>query len=270
MALAPHLTEVVYFLGLGQRLVGRDASSDFPPAATQVAVVGDAFRFDVEALLVLKPDLVLAWGSGISAGQLALLEKADVPVFVSEPGSLAAVHANFQKIARLVQADATAFAKIDQWQRSLSDMFKRAHTNTVPAVRVFYQVWDQPLMTLNGKHVLSELISKCGGINIFANQPVLAPQVGEEAVLALNPQLLLNSGIYSRASNPLQRWQKWPNLEAVQRQQLHTLPPDILVRPGPRLLGAARLVCGVIQQARVSRAIPGGHAEQQPFKGAAQ
>lgn len=248
VSLAPHTTEMVAFLGEEKRLVGLDSASDFPVQLKNLPKVGDYLRVDLERLLVLKPDLVLAWGSGTSPDQLQTLRKLGVPVFVSEPLSLALVASNMVRLSALLGQSPQALRRIEAWKSSMAALRAR-HAGAKP-VRVFYQIWREPLMTLSGKHVVSEVIRLCGGQNVFDALPVLAPTVGTEAVLQANPDVIFSSGTQLQLDFLQATWGRWPQLQAVRNKQLAVVPPDVLVRNGPRLLEATQAVCALLDRAR--------------------
>lgn len=241
VSLAPHLTEIVYFLKAGNQVVAVDQSSDYPDAVKRLPKVGDSLRLDLEKLMALQPDLVLAWASGTSQTQINQLQKLGIPVFVSEPLGVHAVASTMGRLSVLLGLEAENREAIDSWLHA----FDQLRVKNNPQVRVFYQVWHDPLMTLSGKHVVSEIIQRCGGVTAFSDARILAPTVSIESVLQFNPQLILATA----EPSSLAHWSRWSSLAAVRNQQLKVVTPDILVRSGPRLLQAATEVCRLIQVA---------------------
>lgn len=250
VVLAPHLTEIVDFVGGMSKVIAVDGSSNFPESVNTLPKLGNPWMLGAESILARKPDLVLVWQSGISMDVVAQLRKAGVPVFVSEPRSIEQVASTMHRVAKLLGTDTTSQPGIARWVKQFDDLrVKFAAKTKVP---VFYQVWSQPLMTLGGQHVVSEVIQVCGGQNVFASLPSLAAQVSVESVLKREPAVLLNSGSAQDHLNFVQQWSAWPNVPAVQNKDVYTIPNDILVRNGPRLIEAARLVCDYIDTARPS------------------
>nr|WP_306815241.1 cobalamin-binding protein [Limnobacter parvus] len=248
LVLAPHLTEIVDFVGGLGRVVAVDGSSNFPESVKTLPKLGNPWMLGAETILAQKPDLVLVWQSGISMDVVAQLRKAGLPVFVSEPKSIEQVASTMQRVATLFGTGAANQATINEWAKQFETLrTEHAGRTKVP---VFYQVWNQPLMTLGGQHVVSEVIELCGGQNVFADLPSLAAQVSVEGVLKRNPAVLLNSGSLTDNQQLVNQWAAWPQLRAVQNGRMHTVPDDILVRNGPRLLQAAKLVCAHIDKAR--------------------
>lgn len=248
LALAPHLTELLDFAGGLNKAIAVDGSSNFPLAVNQLPKMGSPWMLGAEAILARKPDLVLVWQSGISMDVVSQLRKAGVPVFVSEPKSIAEVASTMQRLAILLGTTESTQPKIDEWLRAFASL--RVQYARAKPVSVFYQVWSQPLMTLGGQHVVSEVLALCGGRNVFSDLPSLAAQVSVESVLRRNPSVVLASGSAYDHKALLKQWSVWPGLAAVQSASVRTIPGDILVRNGPRLIDASKQVCAHIESAR--------------------
>lgn len=248
LVLAPHLTEIVDFVGGLKQVVAVDGSSNYPAAVNTLPKMGNPWMLGAEAILARKPDLVLVWQSGISMEVVAQLRKAGVAVFVSEPKSIAQVASTMQRLASLLGTSESTEPKVEEWLKAFGTLRAR-YANAQP-VSVFYQVWSQPLMTLGGQHVVSEVIALCGGRNVFADLSSLAAQVSVEGVLKRNPSVVLASGSAKDHRALVKQWSAWPGLAAVQGSGVYTIPGDILVRNGPRLIDAGRQVCDRIESAR--------------------
>ncbi|HEY6599280.1 MAG TPA: cobalamin-binding protein [Pseudomonadales bacterium] len=249
VSLAPHLTEQLFTVGAGDRIVGTTEFADFPAAAQKITRVARAHGVDLERVAALKPDLIVLWGSGFPPATAAALRRLDVPVFISEPGSLADIASSLQRIGVLTGLDGAAAAA--DFRRKI-DSARNRYSARAP-VRVFYQVWSAPLMTLSGRHVISEAIELCGGRNVFADLAPLVPQISTEAVLSADPELILTAEPARRASDALDGWKRFPNLPAVRNQQLKTLDADRMNRHGPRLADEVNVLCEVIDGARTKR-----------------
>lgn len=248
VSLAPHATEILAYLGAVNRVVGVDSSSDYPPDVNHLPKLGDYLRVDLERLALLRPDLVIAWKSGITPDQLKTLDSLGIAVFVSEPLTLQAVASNMKRLGRLLGMSATSSTLADQWLASF-DALKKAHRSVKP-LRVFYQVWPEPLMTLGGTHVVSQIIQMCGGVNIFGELKTLAPTVGVESVVQARPDVILSSGDSADLLSLKAKWATWTAIPAVANGHVAVVPQDILVRNGPRLLNAARRVCTILDESR--------------------
>lgn len=248
VSLAPHVTELLFAAGAGKSLVGVVRYSDFPEAAQRVPIVGEAGAVDLETLLSLKPDLVVAWQSGNPATAIERLIKFDIPVFLSEPRHLEDIASNLERLGLLTGAATSAAAASAEFRNQLQQL--RAEYSGKTPVTVFYQIWDRPLITLNGKHMVSAVLELCGGKNLFAALPVLAPEVGLESVLAADPQVIIASGSASSEDHGLNQWMRWPALRAVRNKQLYFVEPDNIQRSTPRLLQGAKEICRALEGAR--------------------
>lgn len=240
VSLSPALTETLFHIGAGAVLVGVDRASDYPVAAATLPRVGTVAGVDRERLLALRPDLVLVWRSGVGTGLVQWLRSAGIAVYVSEPGNLDQIAGTMERLGRLTgesERGAAAAAAFRARTASLRHRYRR----TDPA-SVFYQVWHDPLITVNGDQFISQVIQLCGGRNVFAALDQSAPPVSVEAVLAQDPQFLV-AGAMERQGDPLAHWRRWPFLRAVRQGNLVSIPADLLQRPTARLLDGAQRLC---------------------------
>jgi iron complex transport system substrate-binding protein len=252
ISLAPSITELLFAVGAGGRLVGTIGASQYPPAARAIPRVGRYDALDLETIVALRPDLVVAWGSGSPRGQVARLAALGIPVYRSESHSLADVAGAMRRLARLAGTEAQARPAIDAYLREYRRLAKE-YSGRGP-VRVFYQIWNRPLMTVNGRHLISHVIRLCGGRNVFADARGLTPQVGIEAVLARDPQVIVASGIGGRRPPWLADWKRWSSLQAVRNGQLYYVPADLINQATPRILQGAQRLCRQLQRARAAGA----------------
>ncbi len=248
VSLAPHVTEDLFAIGAGSLLVGAVDFSDFPPAAKALPRVGGYSGFDLERIRALKPDLIVAWQSGNPHRSLLQLEQLGIPVFHDNTRQLVQVPSVLKRLGVLTGKNDSAGQAASQFQQKLAGLQQQyAHK---PAVRVFYQVWDRPLMTVNHEQIISDALRICGAVNVFAELPSLTPTIDEEAVLVANPDLIVTSRVHDGPHVWLERWKRWPSLAAVKRDQLVTLPRDLLIRMGPRLVDGVAALCMAVDKAR--------------------
>ncbi|MDP3702258.1 MAG: cobalamin-binding protein [Hylemonella sp.] len=242
VALAPHLTDLLLAIGAADLLVGVSRHSAPDPA--RWPVVGDAHSLNLEAIAALRPDLVLAWQSGTPQRQRDALRQLGLPVYESEIRSVEAMARSLRRLGtltgRTARADTAATQLLQDWQ-ALQARYQGARP-----VRVFYQVWDAPLMTFNGQHLVSQAMRACGGVGGFDALRPLTPTVSREAVLAYQPQLLLTG--HGMAS--LDAWRAWSQLDAVRLGQLVQVNGDALTRMSPAFVPAAAELCAAIDAAR--------------------
>ena len=248
VSLAPHLTEMAFAVGGGAAVKAVIRYSDHPAAARAVPVVGDAFALDLEAIARLKPDLVLVWGSGLNERHKARLRALGLTLFESEIRHADAIAHTLRRLGTLLghadEAEQAASRFEHDWQA-----LRERHAGQ-PAVRVFWQLWNEPLMTVNREHLIGEAISLCGGVNVFGTLPLLTPTVSWEAAIAADPQLIASSGRAQDAARDFARWYRYPQVSAVRRQQFAQLDGDLIGRMGPRFVQGAAALCDVIARAR--------------------
>ncbi|AOI59043.1 cobalamin-binding protein [Burkholderia diffusa] len=255
ISLAPHATELVYAAGGGAKLVGTVTYSDYPPAAQSVQRVGDNKALDLERIAALKPDLIVVWRHGNAERQTDALRALHIPLFFSEPKHLDDVATSLHRLGTLLGTEPAADAAAASFSRDIAAL--RARYAARPPVTMFFQVWDRPLTTLNGAHLFNEVITLCGGRNVFAALKPLAPTVTDEAVLAANPEAIVTTSAGATRSDAplpsLARWRAWPALTAVARNNLFAIDGDLLTRPSPRIAQGAAALCEDLDAARARR-----------------
>ncbi|MGF6570780.1 iron complex transport system substrate-binding protein [Paraburkholderia sp. GAS333] len=255
ISLAPHVTELLYAAGSGAKMVGAVSYSDYPPEAKLLPRVGDNKALDLERIVALKPDLIVVWRHGNAQRQLDRLRELHIPLFFSEPHRLDDVAVSLTKLGQLLGTSSTADAAATAYRQNIARL--RAQYANRPPVSVFYQVWDKPLMTLNGEHMISDVIALCGGRNVFAALQPLAPTVSTEAVLAANPEAIVTAA--QGATQPdtmlpqLGTWRAWPGLTAVANNNLFAIDGDLINRPAPRIAQGAQQLCEDLEIARSHR-----------------
>jgi iron complex transport system substrate-binding protein len=248
VSLSPHATELLFAAGAGDRVVAVSEYSNWPPAARQLPRVGSGAGLNVEAIVAQRPDLVVAWLSGNASAQLRQLEAFGVPVFYSEPRDIDGIADNLLALGRLAGSEAQAEQAAKAFREGVRALRSR-YAGRRP-VTAFYQIWEQPLMTVNGRHLISHWMRLCGAQNIFAGLPDLASAVDPEAVLKADPEVLLAGRHPGKSANWQARWRQWKDLRAVRGNHLYTVPAETLERQTPRALQAAQELCEHIDEAR--------------------
>jgi iron complex transport system substrate-binding protein len=218
--------------------------------------VGSYVQPDLERIVALKPDLVVAWYSGNEPRLVERLRALGYPVYVSEMRALEEVPAGIERLGRLAGTDAAASRAAADF-RARRDRLQKSYAAGVP-VRVFYQIWDKPLMTINNEHLITRVMELCGGRNVFGDLPTLTPHLDVEGVLVANPQAIVASGMGEARPDWLDHWRRWPDLTAVKNGHLFFVPPDFLQRPTPRILDGAQKMCEALEQVRKDTAKRGG------------
>lgn len=251
VSLAPHLTELMYAAGAGARLVGALEYSDYPAEAKALPRVGSEASIDLEALVALRPDLVVAWPNAGSARAVERIAALGIPVFRSEPRELEDIARTLETLGRLAGTQAAAGAAAREFRERAARLERRYAQRA--RVRVFYQVWDRPLVTVNGNHVISKVMRLCGGENVMAALPALAPEIDRESVLRADPEAIVASGPDGARPAWLDDWRAFPALAAVRHDNLYAIRPELLQRHTPRLLQGAEELCRILEAVRLKR-----------------
>lgn len=254
VSLSPHITENLFAIGAGNRVVGTVEFSNYPEEAKKIRQIGGYEKIDLEAVAALRPDLVVAWESGNSASHVAKLRAIGLPVVVTETRRIEDVPADLERLGALSGTSVAARAAAARFRDRLVAL--RARYAGQPKVGVFYQVWNQPLMTVGGGQIISDAIRLCGGENVFAALKPMAAAVTVEAVLAADPEAIVASGMGDARPEWLDEWRRWPSLTAVARDNLFFVHPDHLQRHTPRILDGIERLCQHLETARSRRPRP--------------
>ena len=251
ISMSPHVTELLFAAGGGARIVGAMNYSDYPAAAKLIPLVGSNAQLDMERVIALKPDLLVVWQSGNTARQLEQLRQLGIPMFYSEPQRLDQVAESLTRLGQLMATESVAQPAAAAFRAEIAAL--RARYGARPPVKVFYQIWDKPLYTLNGKQIVTDAMRLCGGENIFSNLAVKAPQVSIEAVMQADPEVIFGGDRQDAADAGINIWRPYKGLLAVRRGNLFGLRGELLTRAGPRMhLGVAEL-CQKLELARQRR-----------------
>jgi len=251
VSLAPHLTELMYAAGAGAKLAGAIDYSDYPPEAKALPRVGGEAAIDLEALLALAPDLVIAWPNAGSARAVERIAALGIPVFRSEPRELEDIARTLETLGTLAGTGGAARAAARAF-RARAAAIERTYGQR-PRVRVFYQVWDRPLVTVTGAHVISKAMRLCGGENVLAGLPGIAPEIDRETALRADPETIVASGLDGTRPAWLDDWKDNPALAAVRHGNLYTIRPELRQRNTPRFLDGAEELCRILEDVRAKR-----------------
>jgi iron complex transport system substrate-binding protein len=251
VALSPHIVETLFAAGAGSKIVGTVEYSDYPSSAKSIPRIGGYENINLEALVSLKPDLVIGWETGNSPGAIEKIRRLHIPVYLSQSNTVAQIAVEIEKFGQLAGTSATAKPAAEAFRSKLARLTKTYGNR--PTVTVFYQISESPLMTIGGKQIITNALSICGGQNIFANLKPMAPVITAEAVLAANPEVIMTSGMDQINPQALDIWKKWPKLTATQRKNLFFIDSDLVNRNGPRIIEGTQILCDAIQIARDRR-----------------
>ena len=258
VSLAPNLTEMVFAAGAGERLIATVRGADYPSAAAGLPVVGDAAGVDLERIYRLRPDLVLAWGSGNRRSDIDRLARKGFTVAVLEARSLTDVPRHLRMIGRLAGSEQTAGLAAASFERGLDRL--SATYGHACTVGVFVEIWHQPVFTVGPDHAVSDALRVCAARNVLHEYPALAGPVPLENVVAANADVILSL----TGEPPSAAQSRWNNaLPGSARPQLPvvSIAPDLLVRSGPRMLTGIGRLCEQLAAMR-SRVCEAGRPER--------
>jgi iron complex transport system substrate-binding protein len=251
ISLAPNITEVLFHIGAGDQIVGVDEYSNYPPEAEEITRVNNYAAANYELIVSLRPDIVIAWQSGNGERIIQRIRELGIPVFLVESRELDDIPKLFDRLGQLSGHTDQAERSAAEFEQVLDEL--RSHNRDKPAVRVFYQIWSDPLITLNGQHMVSDVIELCGGINVFADAIPLVPYTNIESVLALSPQVIISGGSEQDQIANSHWWKRWSSIPAVQDRHIYAIPADLMQRHSDRILEGARMMCDYLDRARVSK-----------------
>jgi len=251
VTLAPHLAEVAFAAGAGDRVVGVSVFSDSPPEVARLPQIEASGRVDLERVVRLAPDLALAWRGGNRVQDLERLERLGIPVFATEARRLEDVARVLREVGKLTGNGAQGEAAAAGFERSVGELRER-YRGRGP-VRVFYEVWHEPLMTVSGAHLVSDMLRVCGGVNVFAEAQSLIPAVSAEQLYARNPDVVVVSGVGLDDAAALARWRRYAALPAVRAGRVYAIDASLANRMGPRVVEGAAALCALTDRARGSR-----------------
>lgn len=246
ISLSPHTTELAYEAGLGEYLIAVSEHSDYPPEAQKLEQVANFKGINIERVIALQPDLVLAWKGGNPDKELAKIARFGIEIFYSNPHSLEDTADNIEKLglfSKKPELAASRAAKLRQTLKSIRQAYQ--HKSKVP---YFYQVDSHPLMTNNDQHWPQPLFSLCGGLNIFADSKAPYPQISMEQVVTKQPQAIFFSSVREHPSYPWNAWQE--HIPALKNNAIFTISADWLNRPTPRAIRAVEQICAALDRVR--------------------
>ena len=248
VSLAPHITENIFAAGAGHLIIGVVSYSDFPLPAKSITVIGAYNNFNIEAIVASQPDLVIAWKEGNQRQQVEKLITLGINVYINDSTTLEDIAQNIRHFGVLAGTNDKAQKASNIFLARLQSL--RMQYSNLKKVRVFYQTWNTPLITVNNAQSIGQIIQLCSGDNIFGELTARSPQVNIEAVLASNPDTIIASGMNKSRPDWLDEWKKWSFLKSVDKDYLFFVPPDLIQRYSPRILDGAEMICEYLQQVR--------------------
>ena len=247
ISLAPHNTENLFSAGAGGKVVGVDERSDYPFEARRIPSVGSHAQVNLEAVIALAPDLVVAWETGHNRETLKKIARLGFPIYYSEPRAFEDIIENIEELALLAGSGARITPKPARLRKELAQV--RARFGAKSTQTVFYQVWSEPLMTLNGDHFITRALKRCGARNLFADLPIIAPRVSVEAVVQANPDIIITGRIDGQPPD-MSMWKKWRSINAVAHNGFVFVDSDVMHRHTARMILGIRDLCEEIDRVR--------------------
>ena len=251
VSLAPAITENLFAIGLGDKVVGVSSFSDYPEQTKHLPIVSDYQTIDLEAVAKLKPDIVIAWHGGQSPAQIAALQQLNIPIFYQKINTLTDIPISLMRLSQMARNQTESAPIIAQAYSKIPLLAQAAN----PPLNAFYQVWANPLMTLNGNHWVSDMLLRCGAGNIFADLAISAPTVNIEDVIAQRPALIITGSKNGVNDGTLDLWHSWTHIPAIQHQGLIYMDADTMNRATLRTLTTGQQLCERIEQVRNDRKV---------------
>ena len=250
IALSPHSVELIFLLGAGDRIIATTSFADFPEAAKLIPVIGGYNGIQIEKVLSLKPDLIVAWESGNKADDLVQLERLGFKVYRSQTRNLAGIADEILNLGQLLDLEDRARSEAEAFNRRLAEL--KASNAVKRPVAFFYQLWSEPLRTIAGKSWINEMLVGCGGVNIFDETVGDYPQASMETVLERKPEVIIIPSHHGHGLGEGDFWKKWPEIPAVKNQHMYYVDGDILHRFSVRALQGMQTICAHFDQVRMT------------------
>lgn len=241
VSLAPGATEMLFAAGAGGLVIGTAQFSDIPEAARRIQRIGDAHAVDVERIVALRPDVVVAWPGGNPAPHIERLERLGVPVYRHRITRLADLPAALRRLGALAGTRVQAESAARTLERRLHEIEER-YSGSRPATALL-QVWGRPVYTVGGRQPMSDALRLCGVRNAFADLEELSPVLSVEAVIARDPEIIIAASPPGLASEWLADWHRYAMLRAVRTGRLVAFEDQRLGRLGPSVLDATAALC---------------------------
>jgi iron complex transport system substrate-binding protein len=250
VSLAPGTTAMLFAVGAAPCLVGTIAHSDEPKEAASIPVIGDAETLDFERLLALRPTVVVVAVDVVQRVRIDRIRTLGIPVYQVHVTSLAQMPESLRRLGALTATEAVARTRADAYSRQLEHIAATYHSRT--PLRVLYQIWNRPIYTIGGQHVITDALRLCGAVNVFADLSTAAPAVTREAAVLRNPDLILVSAPPQAAAEWIAEWQRYPALGAVRQGKVMAYADERMDRMGPSVIDATSSLCALIDRARTA------------------
>ena len=246
ISLAPNLTEILYALGLGERVVGVTDHCNYPPEASLKPKVGSYVHLNVEQIISLSPELVIGTVDGNERYILDLLEQAHIRVFFVNPREVRQAIETISTIGLVCGVPEKASQLSAELILRVNRVVEATREEKKPLV--FLQIQIQPIMSVNRNTVHHDLIRLAGGDNMTADEPVTYPRISLEEVIRRKPDVILISSMErgGRFEKARQEWLQWTSIPAVQKKRVHLIDSDLIDRPSPRVVDGLEIMAKLL------------------------
>jgi iron complex transport system substrate-binding protein len=242
VSLAPGATEMLFAAGAGAQLIATVEYSDEPPAARAIPRIGDVAAVDLERLVALHPDVVIAWPAGSNPAQRAKIARLNIPIYEQQVGRLADLADSLRRLGVLTGTTAAAARAAHDIDARLATL-RASYGKNAAHPSVLLQVWNRPIYTVGGRHLMSDALEVCGARNLFADLPEAGPVVDTEAVIARDPDIIVAAAPPGEGAAWLADWRSFGSMKAVREQHLVVFEDQALSRLGPSVIGATEGLC---------------------------
>ena len=236
VSMAPSLTEILYSLGLGDKVAGVTKYSSFPAEAACKPRVGSYINLNVEKIISLNPDLAIGTADGNKPGVVRLLEQAGIPVYIVNPRNIRDVIRTIESLGELCGVQKSADMLSSRLSGRIDHIFRRTASLRRPLV--FLQINVKPIMTVNRNTFHHDVIRMAGGENMTQDEPLNYPRISLEEILRRGPEIIVISSMErgGRFETARREWMKWPSIPAVKKGRVYLIESDLLDRPSPRIV----------------------------------
>jgi iron complex transport system substrate-binding protein len=254
VSLTPGATEMLFAAGAAAQVIATVEYSDEPPAARRIARIGDVAAVDMERLVALRPDVVVAWPAGGNPAQREKIARLNIPVYEQQVVRLADLPVSVRRLGALAGTGAAAERAAHDIEARLAALTRTYGAGAAGAGKrptVLLQVWNRPIYTIGGQHLMSDALSICGARNLFADLPEAGPVVDTEAVIARNPDIIITAAPPGEGAAWLADWKRFATLAAVRSGRLVVFEDQALSRLGPSVIDATEGLCRTIARVEV-------------------
>ena len=248
IALSPHAVELIFELGAGDRIVATTDFADYPEAAKAIPRVGGYHGIQIEQVMSLKPDLIVAWEGGNPDTDLARMESLGLPVYRGKTESLGDIATELEHLGNSLGLKEEGVRAAQEFRARWADVQQRNARK--PPIRFFYQLWSDPLRAMAAGSWINEMLTSCGGVNIFDDTAVDYPQVSTETILLKAPQAIIVPSHHGRVVEINAQWKRWPEIPAVANGHIFFINGDLLHRFSVRVIQGMDEICRAFDQVR--------------------